>query len=256
LVPANLTAEAQSAAGSVVAYGVTALDGANRSIPANCTPPSGSIFPLATTVVACSAAADGLTATASFSITVVDRTPPAVNVPAGRTVRTTRRTGTVVRWAASALDVVDGAVSVACSPRSGSRLRVGTTRIRCAATDQAGNQGSRTFAVRVVLTRNATRAGALLAPAPGARLKAPPLLRWRPVPRARFYNVQVYRAGRKVLTAWPAQSRFSMRATWTHRGRTVRLTRGVYTWYVWPSFRTNGRSAFGSLLGQSSFRIT
>jgi hypothetical protein len=255
LVPSDLTVEAQSAAGAVVAYGVTALDDATGAIPANCTPPSGATFPIGTTTVLCTATARGLTTSATFSVTVADRTPPVVNAPTGRTVRTTSRTGAVVRWSASAVDSVDGAVAVGCSPRPGSRLRVGTTRVRCTAADRAGNVASESFTVRVVLLRT-TRAGALVSPAPGARLTAPPVLRWRAVPRARFYNVQIYRAGRKILTAWPETSRFSMRLRWRHGGRTIRLTPGVYTWYVWPAFRTNGRSAFGSLLGQSSFRIT
>lgn len=166
------------------------------------------------------------------------------------------RTGAVVTWAAHASDIVDGEVVVTCSPRSGSRLPVGATLVRCSAADRAGNLGSMSFAVHVALTRSAARAGSLFAPVPGAQLNAPPVLRWRAVPRARFYNVQVYRAGRKILTAWPDRSRFSMHTTWKFRGRTFRLTPGLYMWYVWPAFRTNGTSTFGSLLGQSSFRIT
>jgi hypothetical protein len=153
------------------------------------------------------------------------------------------------------VDIVDGAVSVACSPRSGTRLRVGTTRIRCTASDRAGNVGSRTFTVRGALLRSPARASALFSPAARAQVTAPPLLRWRAVPRAGFYNVQVHRAGQKVLTVWPERARFRMRPTWTHRGRTFRLKPGVYTWYVWPAFGTQARPRFGSLLGHSSFRV-
>jgi HYR domain len=256
LVPSDLTVEAQSAAGAVVGYAVTAFDDGNRTIPVSCTPPSGATFPIGTTTVTCSATATEQSTTATFSVTVVDRTPPAVTVPAGRTVRTTSRTGAIVRWAASALDSVDGVVSVACSPRAGSRLRVGTTRVHCTAADRARNVGSRSFTVRVLLLRRTSRASALLAPAAGARVTAAPLLRWRAVRNARFYNVQVYRAGQKILSAWPERARFRMQRTWTHRGRTFRLTTGVYTWFVWPALGTEASPTFGRLLGQSSFRVS
>ena len=40
-------------------------------------------------------------------------------------------------------------------------------------------------------------------PLAGARVSAPPMLRWRAVPKAKFYNAQVYRNGRKILSLWP-----------------------------------------------------
>ena len=43
----------------------------------------------------------------------------------------------------------------------------------------------------------------LLAPPNGAVLTAPPLLRWSKVRGADYYNVQLLRDGRKVLSAWP-----------------------------------------------------
>lgn len=250
-----MTVEAQSFEGAAVAYTASASDYLNRAIPVDCAPPSGSTFALATTTVSCSATADGQTTTSTFRITVVDRTPPAVMVPATKTVRTTSRTGAVANWTVSAVDIVDGPVAPGCAPKSGTRLPAGTTTVTCAAVDRHHNSGSATFLVNVVFVRAAQRS-TLFSPLAGERVSGPPLLRWRAVPRARFYNVQVYRFGRKILTDWPTRTRFGMRRTWTFRGRTFRLKPGVYTWYVWPAFgRFTNHARYGKMLGQSSFRV-
>ena len=252
-VPADLTVDAQNSAGAVVGYAASAFDGGNRAIPVNCVPASGSTFPLATTTVSCSATADGQMTTSTFRITVVDRTPPVVRAPARKTVRTSG-TRPVVNWTAAAVDIVDGAVPTACAPRSGTRFRIGTTTVTCAAVDKRNNVGSAKFSVTVVLART-TQRSKLFSPLAGERVSGPPLLRWRAVPRAAFYNVQLYRAGRKVITVWPRSTRFGMRRLWTFQGRTFRLTPGKYTWYVWPAFGTLSSPRYGRMLGQSSFRV-
>jgi len=78
---------------------------------------------------------------------------------------------------------------------------------------------------------------------------------WRAVPRARFYNVQVYRRGRKILSVWPARPRLKLRSRWTYRGRVERLRAGTYAWIVWPAFGTPNAPRYGRMLGQSNFRI-
>ena len=82
------------------------------------------------------------------------------------------------------------------------------------------------------------------------------MLRWRAVPKAKFYNAQVYRNGRKILSLWPQRPRLKLTRSWQHGGRTFRLKPGVYTWYVWPGFGTLASPRFGKLLGQSSFRVS
>jgi hypothetical protein len=96
---------------------------------------------------------------------------------------------------------------------------------------------------------------ALIAPAARARLSAPPLLRWRAVPRARFYNVQLYRRGVKILSLWPTRARLKLRRQWTYKGRVQRLRPGLYAWAVWPAFGGGNNPRYGRILGISSFRI-
>jgi hypothetical protein len=151
-VPANETAEATGSTGASVSYGAaTATDLVSGSLAANCAPASGSTFPLGSTTVTCTATdAAGNTGSGSFSVTVVDTTPPAVTVPANVTTAATSPAGATVAYgAASATDLVDGALTPACAPASGSTFAVGATTVTCSATDAAGNTGSNTFTVTV-----------------------------------------------------------------------------------------------------------
>jgi ribosomal protein L35AE/L33A len=252
-VPANMTAEAQSFAGAPVSYNAYAVDRLGRPLSVGCNPPSGSVFSLGETTVTCSANDPEANATAAkgFKISVLDRTPPAVGVPSRKTARTTSRRGAVVAYTASALDLVDGPVAATCTPLSHTRFRLGSTKVTCFAADRHGNVGSRSFMVAVTLVRRAV----LFAPQAGARLTKPPLLAWRTVPRARFYNVQLYRRGRKVLTVWPSRSRLQLRFRWRHERHRFELRPAAYTWVVWPAFGTRAHPRYGRMLGRSTFRI-
>jgi hypothetical protein len=95
----------------------------------------------------------------------------------------------------------------------------------------------------------------LLAPRPGATVGRFPALEWSTAPGARFYNVQLYRNGRKVLSTWPRSSRLRLAAHWSFGGRMHRVVRGWYDWYVWPRFGRGRGAHYGALLGRSSFRV-
>ena len=83
-----------------------------------------------------------------------DLTAPVVTGARNKTVRARRGKKRVrVKYAVSARDAVDGAIPVACQPRSGSWFRVGRTRVRCSATDSSGNQSSAIFMVVVKRAR-------------------------------------------------------------------------------------------------------
>jgi hypothetical protein len=113
------------------------------------------------------------------------------------------------------------------------------------AADAAGNTASSTVAVVPL---------ALFEPAQGARVAAPPLFQWAPVPRATYYNVQVLHKG-KVLSAWPAATRMRMPERWTFRGRSYRLAPGLYRWYVWPGFGERADADYGPRVGGSFFVV-
>jgi hypothetical protein len=95
----------------------------------------------------------------------------------------------------------------------------------------------------------------LTSPADGGAVQRPPMLRWTPVRHAKFYNVQLYRAGKKILSAWPAKPHQTLPRRWTYRGRSVTLKPGIFVWYVWPAFGSMPNPRYGQLLGRSSFEF-
>jgi hypothetical protein len=76
---ADLALEATSAQGAAATFTASATDDQDGAVPVVFTPPSGSTFPLGTTVVVATATdLTGNVATALFRVTVVDTTPPAI----------------------------------------------------------------------------------------------------------------------------------------------------------------------------------
>jgi hypothetical protein len=121
-------------------------------------------------------------------------------------------------------------------------------RYTVTAYDAAGNAASTTVSATPSLLY-------AVAPARNARLKHPPVLRWPPVTGARYYNVQLFRGKRKILSAWPTGHRLRLHRSWTFRGRVVRLKRGHYRWFVWPGFGARAARHYGPLLAHSSFSM-
>src|SRR5215218_762162 len=152
-----------------------------------------------------------------------------------------------------------GSFAPCTSPKTYVRLRSGAHRFMVRAVDAAGNADTTPavsqWTIGAAVTRSAAGTSALFAPAAGARLSRAPLLRWRAARRATYYNVQLYRAGRKVLTAWPNRTRLQLRMRWRFSGRAERLQPGVYRWYVWPGYGPATQRRYGRLLGTSTFVI-
>ncbi len=144
-LPEFIVAEADSTDGAVVEYTATAKSASTGDpVDVTCNHPSGSRFPLGTTIVTCSATDAGGTSNGGFSVFVTDTAPPVVTVPDN-----IESENPVVTFTATAVDNLDGPVSVSCSPASGSTFSTGTTTVRCTAYDSHFNQGSATFTVRV-----------------------------------------------------------------------------------------------------------
>ncbi len=97
----------------------------------------------------------------------------------------------------------------------------------------------------------------LIAPGPGAVIKRGhlPVFRWVVVKRATYYNVQLFRAGRKILTAWPSRPRYQLQKRWKFAAKTRRLGPGRYRWIVWPGFGPRSRANYGDPIGHSTFVV-
>lgn len=120
-------------------------------------------------------------------------------------------------------------------------------RYEIRAFDAAGNVGT--------LQVSTGQAQALHRPAAGAVVRAPVVLAWKAAANARFYNVQLYRGGRKVLSAWPKGSTLRLGRGWVYAGAKQSLRPGLYRWYVWPARGTRERPVYGAVLGSSTFRV-
>jgi hypothetical protein len=149
----NLTAEATSAAGAVVAYASPATsDAVDGAGVASCLPASGSTFALGTSTVTCNAhdAAGNASQASTFSISVVDTTAPAIAPHADVNATATGNSSALVAYTLPiATDLVDGNVAVTCLPASGTSFNVGSTTVSCGSTDHAGNHSASSFNVIV-----------------------------------------------------------------------------------------------------------
>lgn len=86
----EFTGASSSICGKIVTWApATAIDNCGNTITVTCVPASGSTFPVGTTTVTCSGS-DGSsnTGTCTFTVTVVDNTPPNFIVPANFTANT------------------------------------------------------------------------------------------------------------------------------------------------------------------------
>jgi hypothetical protein len=222
--------------------------------PCTSTTYAGPDDPAASLTGTCRDAAGNVSAPLAFGL-AYDATPPTLTRLAGQAGD---RTATLT-WQASpdaaSITVTRapaGAVASVVYRGGGDRFRDRGLRNGIAyhyvvvAADAAGNAAQRD--VDVV-------PGRLTAPAPGARLTAPPLLRWVVVARARYYNVQLFRGSHKVLSAWPTRAKLQLTRAWHFGGRRQRLRPGTYRWFVWPGYGTRAAQRYGRLLGHRTFTI-
>jgi hypothetical protein len=85
-----------------------------------------------------------------------------------------------------------------------------------------------------------------LRPLSGSVLRAAPRLTWKPKARAAYYNVQVFRNGKRVLLGWPAHP--------FYRLGSHKLVPGTYVWFVWPAIKhKHAGPRFGDLIGRATF---
>lgn len=149
--------EATGPSGASVVY-VAPLwtDAVDGSGSASCAPISGSTFALGFTTVTCnkSDAAGNAATPVTFTIEVVDTTPPSFSTMSNLVLDATSGSGAIGTWTnPTATDLVSGTLpttAVSCSPASGSTFYTGPdTTVICSATDDAGNTGTTSFTVHV-----------------------------------------------------------------------------------------------------------
>jgi hypothetical protein len=113
--------------------------------------------------------------------------------------------------------------------------------------DRAGNRSPASAVIG--------RASRILNPQWGAVVTSPPLIDWISARNATYYNMQLWRSGRKILSLWPLKSSYRVRATWTFRGVHYSLAPARYSVYVWPGFGATSAVDYGGRLGWTSFTV-
>jgi hypothetical protein len=85
-----------------------------------------------------------------------------------------------------------------------------------------------------------------LRPVTGSRVTSAPRLTWAATAGTAYYNIQVFRDGRRIVVGWPSDASYRLPAKL--------FGPGIYTWFVWPAIK-HGHSAptFGNLIGRATF---
>ncbi|MEA2490433.1 MAG: hypothetical protein QOH21_2225, partial [Acidobacteriota bacterium] len=150
LMPDAIVVDAISAKGTVVKFKVTAQGGDDPSPVVKCDPDSGSLFPIGSTEVHCTAENRfGERAVGNVSVFVHDSNGPLVSVPDRIIVFADSKEGTVVKYDVRAVDEIDGEFKPDCKPVSGSLFPIGVTTVECVAYDTTLNPGYGYFDVEV-----------------------------------------------------------------------------------------------------------
>ncbi|MFN2555956.1 MAG: HYR domain-containing protein [Nitriliruptorales bacterium] len=154
IVPADQILEATGPDGAKATWtGTSATDVVDGAVTVSCDRSSGDTFVLGDNMVTCSARdAAGNTGYSAFVIKVVDTTAPEVTVPADFAVEAAGPDGAAASYSASAVDLVEGAIEVSCTPASGNTFHIGDSAVTCSAVDRAGNEAASSFTITVIDT--------------------------------------------------------------------------------------------------------
>ena len=145
----DLAGEATEALGRAFTFTSTGDDAEEGGLTPVCTAGSG-MFPIGTTTVSCTVTdVAGYTASDSFTITVADTTAPALTLPVVAPAFAMSGNGNVVNYSATAVDIVDGARTVTCTPASGSTFPIAITTVNCSVADTRGNTSTGSFDVSI-----------------------------------------------------------------------------------------------------------
>ena len=98
--------------------------------------------------------------------------------------------------------------------------------------------------------------GSSLRPFIDTELQELPVLSWGKVRHASYYNLQLFKGKKKVMSIWPKSTKAQVPGSWRYNGHKQTLSPGLYRWYVWPGIGSMKRHKYGKLVGSSTFRFT
>jgi HYR domain/Fibronectin type III domain len=254
-VPASVKREASSPAGTNVFFPTpTAIDDVDGPIATvMCTPASGTLFPIGQTTVTCQAFdSHNHVGSATFTVDIVDTTPPVLYVPGDRTYVAPTDAGepsSSFTRLASATDIADPHPAI--STNAPDVAPIGTTVVTFTARDASGNQTSGSSKMTVLPPRST----APKTPAPdrtppdevtGVTAKAGDgvvVVTWKPSKASDFAGVAITRAPADGSSAPQVVYRGSA-TSFTDRG----LKNGVEYRYVVTAFDKSGNASAGAVV--------
>jgi hypothetical protein len=74
-------------------------------------------------------------------------------------------------------------------------------------------------------------------------------LRWNAVAGTTYYNLVLWRKGKRVLDLWPTSAQAVLPSTWSYHGTQDRLVPGRYLWFVYPGLGPKAARRYGALAG-------
>jgi hypothetical protein len=185
----------------------------------------------------------GKTANASVSINYDDTPPTITGASASRAPDSNGYYTHPVTFQFTGVDAVSGIAG--CDTVTYSGPSSGSVVGGCH--DQAGNYATIAVPVRY---RPATARASV------TRAKSSILLRWKRAAHASYYNVQIYRNGKKVLSTWPSHTSLRLGRSWSFAGHRYRLKPGRYRWYVWPGYGSRAAARYGRMIVSATFAVT
>jgi hypothetical protein len=81
-----------------------------------------------------------------------------------------------------------------------------------------------------------------------------PILRWRQIRGAAYYNVQLFRGKQRIYAAWPTMHQAGLPTTWKWSGHRFNLAPGPYRWYVWAGFGSRALAHYRAI-GSARFVV-
>lgn len=158
--PDDVIAEATSASGAAVSYPPARTTGIDETQSIAYSKQTGSAFRFGETIVTAEASgAAGLVLSCSFTVTVVDTTPPTIVCSRDVIVETDDASGRYVSYADAVAEDAVSTPRVTYDHPAQDRFAVGRTPVTATATDAAGNTSECRFAVTVILKSDPTKDG-------------------------------------------------------------------------------------------------
>jgi hypothetical protein len=152
-VPDPISVPGRSKEGTIVDFKVTAFDEIYGETQADCSPKSGSNFPMGRTTVVCTSLdLDGNVGHGAFLVDVTGGPKYSLSlaVPAPILVDARDPRGAGVDYSVKVKGGDDPNPVLTCNPKSGSLFPIGTTTVQCDALDNLGARGNGQFDVTVI----------------------------------------------------------------------------------------------------------